>query len=463
MNLKTAILLLLSMSGFMAALAQEQEVKFVQDNSLTVGQEEAKVILKSNSDALTVTDKTTGRVAVKETASDGSYHYILNLFYDGVEEDGFVRSNIEIQSPDGQRTVQVVAYVGKVMVATYNEETMIVEKDNVRGVYPEEKKAKITFLSPLTDLTIVCNGTTLFKNGTAQTVSGTNVQPAVVPGESLTEYVLVFSLDEARKPAVFLKNNLAFTFTSKIGRTQTMHDVLGMKEAHQYVVKSKVKIVEVEVTYNELLAKAKEYSAAYATQHESAWFLAGNDAYEAVRTHMDCPVNLKDSYQKEQNKFIFLRKYSRYVEQADERWRKAEAAEGFESENVWKYLNLGRQMCQEIVTKYPEMTWFKQKLAEFDALYKKHPQSNVELPIVTGKVSKSDGWFLPVDGTAIYAVNFNCGGLDEIKGHKPVGAVQNGAYKVVLREPCKYLYFAGEKRSRPIEHKTQTLDMVLTR
>lgn len=463
MKLKIAISFLLLIVAFMSGWAQEQDVKFVQDNALTAGQEEAKVILKSNSDALTVTDKTTGRVAVKETAPDGNYHYVLNLFYDGVEEDGFVRSNIEIQSPDGQRTVQVVAYVGKVMVATYNEETMIVEKDNVRGVYPEEKKAKITFLSPLADLTIVCNGTTLFKNGAAQPVSDTNVQSSVLPGESLTEYVLVFSLDEARKPSVFFKNNLTFAFSSKVGSTQVVHDALGMKEAHQYVVKSKVKIVEVEVTYEELLAKAKEYSSAYSTQHESSWFLAGNDAYEAVRTHMDCPIGLKDAYQIEQNKFMFLRKYSRYVEQADERWRKAETAEGFESENVWKYLNLGRQMCQEILSKYPEMTQFKQKLAEFDVLYKKHPQSNVELPIVTGKVSKDEGWFLPIDGTAIYAINFNCGGLDEIKGHKPVGAVQNGTYKVVLREPCKYLYFAGEKRSRPIEHKTQTLDVVLTR
>lgn len=430
------------------------------DASVAVGAEEAKVVIDSNSEELSMTNNYGLTDVQKSTNADGTFRYTLTVPFTEDDEDDFKKMRITLRLPVGEENFPITLYKGKAYVGSFTQKIFLDAKKNEDQVLPEDRKARVTFLTKLDDFSVTCDGVPLFVDGVAQSVKNGNLALSTQPDGELTKYQITFSLaDEKqnRKPVFRLKAKDAEEIT------QTLEEELSYKQSVFFTVIGATTVIEKPVTYEELLAKAKEYSDAYTTQHESAWFLAGNDAYEAVRTHIDCPIELKDAYQTEQNKFIFLRKYARYVEQADERWQKAEAEEGFESENVWKYINLGRKMCQEILAKYPEMSWFKEKEAEFDALYKRHPQSNIDLPIVTGSVTKGEDWFLPVDGTAIYAIDFNCTGLDEIKGKNPVGAVQNGSYKVVLRNPCKYLYFAGEKRSRPIEYKTQTLNVVLTR
>lgn len=464
---KLIICLFLLVGNLNLAMAQERakpKIDFKIDDTQAASATEAKVIILSNSDKLFITDKLTGREAIMEKSSieEGIFQYSLNLFYEDCEDD-FIPSQLIIRTPDGIEATTITAYVGKVVVGTFNVHDLLVEKSEVISVYPEAMKAKITFVSSLDNLSISCNEVNIFQNGLPVKASKTNMVSEVAKNGALTEYVVVFSLDESNKPSRFFRDKLDFEIISETSKISLTHENLGVKEAHQYVVKSRVKVVTKEVTYNELLEVAKKYSSEYATQHESEYFLAAADAYEAVRTHIDCPIHLKDTYQREQNKFTFLRKYSRYVEQAEERWKKAEESQGFEAERVWQYLNLGRQKCQELIERYPEMVWYKQKWTEFDQLYKKHPLSNVELPIISGTVTKSEKWYQQVDGIAIYATNFNCTGTDDIERHKlkPVGTVLNGHYRIVLREPCRYLYFAGEGASRPIEYRTQTLDIEL--
>lgn len=463
---KIAICLLLA-GNLTPAMAQERQkpkIDFVVDDNRTASATEAKVIILSNSDKLFITDKLTGRESIMEKSSieEGIFQYSLDLFYEDCE-DSFIPSQLIIRTPDGIETTTITAYVGKVVVGTFNIHDLLVEKSEAISVYPEAMKAKMTFVSSLENLTIACNDAHIFQDGLPVKASNTNMVPEVSKNGGLTEYVIVFSLDESDKPSRFFRDKLEFEIVSETSKISLTHENLGVKEAHQYVVKSRVKVVTKEVSYNELLEIAKKYSSEYATHHESEYFLAAADAYEAVRTHIDCPIHLKDTYQREQNKFTFLRKYSRYVEQAEERWKKAEESQGFEAERVWQYLNLGRQKCQELIQSYPEMSWYKDKYAEFDGLYKKHPLSNVELPIISGKVTKGEGWYHLVNGTAIYATDFYCTGIDDVNKYKlkPVGAVQNGSYKVVLREPCKYLFFAGEGKSHPIEYRSQTLNIVL--
>lgn len=463
---KLIICLFLFVGNLNLAMTQERQkpkIDFKVDDTRTASATEAKVIILSNSDKLSITDKLTGREAIMEKSSieEGIFQYSLDLFYEDCEDD-FIPSQLIIRTPDGIESTTITAYVGKVVVGTFNVHDLFVEKSEAISVYPEAMKAKITFVSSMDNLGISCNKVTIFQDGLPVKASKTNMVSEVSKNGGLTEYVIIFSLDESNKPSLFFRDKLEFEIISETSKISLTHENLGVKEAHQYVVKSRVKVVTKEVTYNELLEAAKKYEATYASQYQSEYFLAAADAFEALLNHVDCPYNLKDTYQKKANKFTFIRKYSRYVEQAEERYKKATLEEGDKSERAWKYLNLGVVKCQELLEKYPEMVWFKEKKTELEKLYKAHPLSNVELPIVTGAATKGEGWYLPVDGTAIYAINFNCTGLDDIKGYKPVGAVQNGKYKVVLREPCKYLYFAGEKRSRPIEYKTQTLDVVLT-
>ncbi len=465
---KLVICLFLLVGNLNLATAQERtkpKIDFKVDDTQTASATEAKVIILSNSDKLSITDKLTGREATMEKSSieEDIFQYSLDLFYEDCEDD-FIPSQLIIRTSDGIETTTITAYVGKVVVGTFNIHDLLVEKSESISVYPEAMKAKMTFVSSLENLTIACNGAHIFQDGLPVKVLNTNMVSEVSKNGGLTEYVIVFSLDESDKLSRFFRDKLEFEIVSETSKISLTHENLGVKEAHQYVVKSRVKVVTKEITYNELLEIAQKYSSEYATRHESEYFLAAADAYEAVRTHIDCPIHLKDTYQREQNKFTFLRKYSRYVEQAEERWKKAEESQGFEAERVWQYLNLGRQKCQELILRYPEMNWYKDKYAEFDGLYKKHPLSNVELPIISGKVTKEEDWYKAVNGTAIYATDYNCTGLDDVNKFKlkPVGAVQNGSYRIVLREPCKYLYFAGEGFSRPIECKTQTMDIILT-
>lgn len=432
----------------------------VADATVSVGPEEAKVIIDSNSDEMSLTNNYGIEDVVKSEKPGGIYRYTLTVPFTEDDEDDFKKMQVTVRLPMGEETFPITLYKGKAYVGTFTQKMFLDAKKNENQVLPEEKKARVTFITKLEGFSVSCDGVALFVDGVAQTVKNKSIVLSTQPDGELTRYQITFSLDDAslnRKPVFRLNAKDAEEIA------QTLDEELTYKQSVFFTVIGATTIIEKVTTYEELLAVAKKYSAEYATHHESEYFLAASDAYEAVRTHIDCPINLKDAYQREQNKFIFLRKYSRYVEQAEERWKSAEAELGFEANRVWQYLNLGRQKCQELLERYPEMSWFQTKEKEFDALYKKHPQSNIELPIVSGKVTKGEGWYHVVDGTAIYATDFNCTGTDEVKKKnlKPVGAVQNGAYKVVLREPCSYLFFAGEGKSHPIEYKTQTLDIVL--
>ncbi len=454
--LATVCLFVLAVS----AVRSQTLVTPVADATVSVGQEEAKVIIDSNSEELSVTNNYGIDNVTKVAKSAGVYRYTLTVPFTEDDEDDFKKMQVTVRLPMGEETFPMILYKGKAYVGSFTQKIFLDAKKNDTQVLPEEKKARVTFITKLEGFSVSCDGVALFVSGVAQPVKNKSIVLSTQPDGDLTRYQITFSLEDAS-----LNRTPLFRINAKDAEeiTQKLEEELSYKQSVFFTVIGATTIIEKEVTYEDLLAVAEKYSAEYTSHHESEYFLAASDAYEAVRTHINCPINLKDAFQREQNKFIFLRKYSRYVEQAEERWKSAESEQGFESNRVWQYLNLGRQKCQELLERYPEMGWFKEKEKEFDTLYKKHPQSNIELPTVTGKVTKGEGWYHVVDGTAIYATNFNCTGTDDVKKHKlkPVGVVQNGVYKVVLREPCSYLYFVGEGKSHPIEHKTQTLDIVL--
>ena len=275
--------------------------------------------------------------------------------------------------------------------------------------------------------------------------------------EGQKDYLMTFSLDGTESGA------LSFEIMAPgFGNVQVQQSEVKGRTSYMFMVVSNVKIIEKESSYEELLDIAKGYSRDYASKNQSAYFATAADAYEAVREHKDCPIELKDTYQIEANKFKKIRNYTNAIEQADDRWRKVAKSEGFDSQNVWKYLNFERKRLGMITSEFPEVTYYQTLKNEIEAEYQKHPMSTVTYPVISGTVTKGEGWFMPVDGTRIYALNYEAKELGDIKNMEPVGIVQNGRYSITLRKRCSYLFFAGEKKSHYIDYETQTLNVELT-
>ena len=443
-----------------ASQADAQETKLVaptEDKSQSTGTNEAKIIIRSNSETLSMTHNMGTETGVKKALGDGTFEYTINYSFPEDYEDDFMKTQLVLRLAGGQETVPLTMYKGKVYVGSFNEAVELqVKKDN-DAVYPYEKAAKISFMSVLDNLSITCNGKLCFKDGHPQEVAGVNYKTSVNRQEGQKDYVMTFSLDGTEVGV------LSFDIAAPgFGNVKVQQTELKGRTSYMFMVVSNVKIIEKESTYEELLEIAQGYSRDYASKNQSAYFATAADAYEAVREHRDCPIELKDAYQIEANKFKKMRNYTNAIEQADERWRKVAASEGFESQNVWKYLNFERKRLNMITSEFPEVTYYQTLKNEIEKEYQRHPMSTVTYPVISGTVTKGEGWFMPIDGTRIYALNFNAKGLGDIKNMTPVGVVQGGKYSITLRKECSYLFFAGEKKSRPIEYKTQTLNVELT-
>lgn len=87
-----------------------------------------------------------------------------------------------------------------------------------------------------------------------------------------------------------------------------------------------------------------------------------------------------------------------------------------------------------------------------------------EYPLITGKVTKGEGFIGGVVGVKIYGTNISDGTMRKTKDMDLLGTVSgNGTYRIRLKKPYSYLYFYGEKGSRPISYTTQVLNVELTR
>lgn len=437
-----------------------QETKLVtptEDKSQSTGSNEAKIIIHSNSETLSMTHSMGTETGVKKALADGTFEYTIDYSFPEDYEDDFMKTQLVLRMAGGQETVPLTMYKEKVYVGSFNEAVELqVKKDN-DAVYPYENAAKISFMSVLDDLTIVCNGKQCFKDGQPVEVPGVNYKTSVNRLEGQKDYVMTFSLDGTESGA------LSFEIMAPgFGNVQVQQSEVKGRTSYMFMVVSNVKIIEKESSYEELLDIAKGYSRDYASKNQSAYFATVADAYEAVREHKDCPIELKDTYQIEANKFKKIRNYTNAIEQADDRWRKVAKSEGFDSQNVWKYLNFERKRLGMITSEFPEVTYYQTLKNEIEAEYQKHPMSTVTYPVISGTVTKGEGWFMPVDGTRIYALNYEAKELGDIKNMEPVGIVQNGRYSITLRKRCSYLFFAGEKKSHYIDYETQTLNVELT-
>lgn len=247
-------------------------------------------------------------------------------------------------------------------------------------------------------------------------------------------------------------------------------DGLGAKQKINYSIVELTKAIE--LSYEQLLATAEEYFMNYANQSQSSYFEAGASAYKAVLDHKDCPTELRDSFNIKRNKLLDIRKFTYFIEKADDKWKMLSEQKGFADEEVYKYLNGARLQCKKMLAKYPEMILYQPILETLEQKTSEHPQSTyVKMekeikmhPVIEGTVTKGRGWFMPVEGLRIYGAYKKDFNMRDIKDWMlPLDRVKNGKYTVVLKQPYTYLYFEGEKSARPINGTISEMNVILTR
>ncbi len=444
------------------AFAQDAKTTLVapvESKTQTAWVDEAVIVITSNCDNLIMSHSAGVETGVKSVEKDGRYKYVITYTFPEDYEDDFIKTRLQLRLPMGQETVPLTMYKGKVYEGEYNERINVDVSREKDALYPYAKAAKVTFMSAFTNLTIACNGVVCFKDGEPVALSNYNFTASVetVGGEQ-KDYGIVFDLAPENKSAKKITDNLTFSISSPdFSSVEIKQDELVGRTSYLFMV------VKAALTYEEVLAIAQEKATGYETERESAYFASVADAYETASKHLHCPIDMKDAHQIQANNFKKIRNHTNAIVQADERWRKIADEEGFESPNVWKYLNFERKRLHTLMEEFPEMEYYKTLMQEIDAEYEKHPSSNVEFPIISGTVSAGQGWIFPIN-VDIYASDIYISKLKDVKKYnlKKVGTVQNGKYSITLRDKSQYLYFQGEGRSHPIEYVTQTLDVVLT-
>ncbi len=463
MKLKKIIFIsLLSFLGVVKTTAQDDNTTLVpptESKTQTAGVDEAIIIVTSNCDNLIMSHSVGIEKGTKSIESDGRYKYTINYTFPEDYDDDFLKTQLQLRLPMGQETVPLVMYKGKVYEGSYDEKINVAINREADAVYPYANAAKVTFMSAFTNLTIVCNGITCIENGKPVTLTGCNFKASAEMVGEQKDYAIVFNLAPETKSSKDITGNVAFKISSPdFSSVQIEQKELVGRTSYIFMV-----VRATDETYEDVLAIAQNKEAGYEKEHTSAYFASVADAYEKASKHLQCPIDKKDAHQIQANKFKKIRNHTNAINQADERWRKLADEEGFESANVWKYLNFERKRLHTLIDEFPEMEYYKKLMREIDYKYGQHPSSIVEYPVISGTVTAGEGWIFPVD-VDIYASNIYISKIKDVKKYnlKKVGTVQGGKYSIKMREDFKYLYFQGEGCSHSVEHKTQTLDVVLT-
>lgn len=469
-SLKTIWTALLSMTVFplwgqSLSFDKPQEVQDMKADAGT-----SKLIILSTSPNLSVTHEMGNETAKRFEEGENQYRYELlhALSEDELEYDGFCKTTVTLTLPEGTQKFPITLYSGKCYRGRFQPAGITCLK-NTGGVFPEAGKAKVTFSSALDDLTIWCDGSLVFNKGAVSTQAGA-VKAEKNMVNNLHGYELIFTLpadpETALQPAFRVKSaasgilDVAFD-----GRLEA-------RKSYAFSVSPSVKTVKRVYTFEETKAIADKYLAGYASQSESSYFEAASNAIDEVLGHKDCPLEIRDMLLKQQYKMQYIRKYSYFMDKARKMKEDAVKKNGYEHADAFKWLVAERKFCNNILTKYPEMTHYVSLLAVLDDELSRHPQSQEkkevkvrhEYQVITGKVTKDDSFVGSVAGVEIYGTYMPDGSMRKIKDMTLLGRVSaNGTYRIVLKKPHGYLYFYGEKESRPITADTQTLDVVLTR
>lgn len=430
----------------------------------------SKLIILSSSPHLNISHEMGSEKALRYEEGVNQYRYELvhPLSEDEIDYGGFCKTIVTFTLPEGTHKLPITLYEGKCYCGRFQPAGITCLK-NAGGVFPEAGKAKVTFSSALDDLSIWCDGVLVFNKGAVNAVDRA-VKAEKSTMNNLHGYELVFTLPAQSEAS--LQPSFRVKSASSGILDVAFEEQLEARKSYSFSVNPSVKTVKRAYTFDETKAIADKYLANYASQSESSYFEAASNAIDEVLAHKDCPLEIRDGLLKDQYKMQYLRKYSYFMDKARKMKDAAIKKSGYEHADAFKWIVAERKFCNNIVKEYPEMNRYTEQLSALDDELARHPQSQVEVKttvhreyqVITGKVIKDESFIGSVAGVEIYGTYMPDGSMKKTKNMVLLGRVgSNGTYRIVLKQPHGYLYFYGEKSSRPITPDTKTLDVVLTR
>lgn len=227
---------------------------------------------------------------------------------------------------------------------------------------------------------------------------------------------------------------------------------LGYKGRKAYVV------MPLTESYEALLATARKYMAEYPSHTESAYYDAARTAYDKVIERDDCPIDMREVIRSERDTIASIRKYTYFAEEAERKAQKAEAEQGFESADVYKYLSGRYKFINRLLTYHPEIQGL---IAMGEATWEKlskHPQASKMVQVTTmvqrqnirGKVTITS----PYDPRPLNSLHVNVAMQKDVskkearQSSRMVGNVAaDGTFSIIMPDGYNYIFIDGEKKA----------------
>ena len=209
-----------------------------------------------------------------------------------------------------------------------------------------------------------------------------------------------------------------------------------------------------EKSFDEILAIAKDYYKEYPSHTESSYYDAARIAYDNAINHNDCPQNLRESLRVEHDTIAILRRNTYLIEAAEAKANQFEKEKGFDCDEVYRYLGGVIRFADRILTSHPEITGIQKIKDNTMARLHKHPKGHtiVETTVtkqretISGYISfKNEYMSIPYNKMRVYATS-----SPKIKnGQSRMIAYVNadGTYSAVKPDGFDplYIYVTGEK------------------
>lgn len=278
--MKTLSITLLILCAFFAGKAQSQnnlivytEPKEVSD--VTAGPKEAKIIIITPNKEVAVSH-TMGHEKGVFTGREKTGEYRFELthpFSEDEQEDGFSKTTLTVSTPQGSKTSQLTLKPGKCYIGRFEIPLSFsyVDESNLKGVYAEENRAKVSFFSDIDDLTIKFNGKPVISNGKPDASSLEYVQASVNKDkehDGQWTYDLIFDTANPAAQSSAFKNP---TFTVKSSFPDELN--IQLKEGNQLTVKRMYKfrilLQLVETVIQEKEVFVSDYAQFLANAEES--------------------------------------------------------------------------------------------------------------------------------------------------------------------------------------------------
>lgn len=449
------IILLLCFSLAVEVSAQ-QRVTFVEpkeDSSITGNPDRIMIIIDSNSDKLEMSHTSGAGKGVKTVNEDGTYRYTINdVFPEDYYDDGFIKTTLELTLSGIQKNIELVVWRGKVYVGKCDENLISIER-NADRVLPKPKAARVTFLSEIKRMDIECNGQVCFANGEAVPMTDINMTTSVKRDNgTLNEYIIDFVLDEEQKTPTFIKHpDFKITVGNSIVMDVDFEGELASRKSYSYTVVSNVKVVEKELSFEELLAKAQ-------SSEKEADFFAAASAYQDARSHQNCPADRKAELEAHLGRVNSARRFLHYAEKFESQGAEVERKEGFTGDSVFIYYRGAIRSYKKVLEYAPGATVYAQREEALETKLKDHPMNN-KVTTVAVKYQEITGTHPNGGGIPIYA-SYTPDKPKASSDDKPLGTTRgDGTFRLVFKTtPPPYLYFFGDKKSYAIDSTTTEIN-----